>query len=60
MNLKGVSIFSLENIIMHEENPKGSIDKLLELISEFSKVSLIFPYASNKRLNDEFFKCHLQ
>ena len=48
--------------IMYTENPKDSIRKLLELISEFSKVarykintqkSLAFLYTSNRKLERE-------
>lgn len=35
------------NVIMYEENLKGSINKSLELISKFSRVDTIFPYTSN-------------
>ena len=46
-------------MILYMENPKDSIRKLLELISEFSKVagykintqkSLAFPYTNNEKL----------
>ena len=49
-------------MILHIENPKDSIKKLLELISEFSKVagykiniqkSLSFPYTNNEKSERE-------
>ena len=49
-------------MILYIENPKDSIRKLLELISEFSKVagykintqkSLAFPYTNNERSERE-------
>ena len=52
-----VSLFA-DNIILYIENPKDSIRKLLELISEFSKVagykintqkSLAFLYTTNEK-----------
>ena len=50
---------SADNMILYIENPKDSIRKLLELISELSKVagykiniqkSLAFPYTNNEKL----------
>ena len=52
-----LSLFA-EGVILYVENPKDSIRKLLELISEFSKVagykistqkSLAFLYTNNKK-----------
>ena len=52
-----VSLFA-DDMILYIENPKGSIRKLLELISEFSKVarykintqkSLAFLYTNNEK-----------
>ena len=52
-------------MILYIENPKGSIRKLLELISEFSKVavykintqkSLAFLYTNNKKSEREINK----
>ena len=52
------SLFA-DNMILYIENPKETIIKLLELISEFSKVvgykvntqkSLAFLYANNKKI----------
>ena len=52
-----LSLFA-DDMILHIENPKDSIRKLLELISEFSKVagyklntqkSLAFLYANNEK-----------
>ena len=49
-------------MILYIENPKDSLRKLLELISEFSKVagykantqkSLAFPYTNNERSERE-------
>ena len=49
---------SADNMILYIENPKDSIRKLLELISELSKVagykiniqkSLAFPYTNNEK-----------
>ena len=51
-----------DNMILYIENPKESIRKLLELISEFSKVSgykinvqksLAFPYTNNEKSERE-------
>ena len=45
-------------MILYKENPKDNIRKLLELISEFSKVvgykintqkSFVFPYTNNEK-----------
>ena len=53
---------SADDIIVHMENPKDSIRKLLELISEFSKVagykistrkSLAFLYSNNEKSERE-------
>ena len=53
-----LSLF-LDDMILYTENPKNSIRKLLELISEFSKVagykintqkSLAFLYTNNEKL----------
>ena len=53
-----ISLFA-DDMILYMENPKDSIRKLLELISEFSKVagykintqkSLAFPYTNNEKL----------
>ena len=47
-----------DDMILHIENPKDSIRKLLELVSEFSKVarynintqkSLVFLYTNNEK-----------
>ena len=55
--MKGIQI-GKEDMILYIENPKDSIRKLLELISEFSKVagyriniqkSLTFLYANNEK-----------
>ena len=52
---------SADDIILYKENPKDSIRKLLELISEFSKVSgykidtqksLAFLYINNEKLRE--------
>ena len=52
-----LSLFA-DDMILYTENPKYSIRKLLELISEFSKVagykintqkSLSFPYTNNEK-----------
>ena len=52
-----VSLFA-DDMMLYTENPRDSIRKLLELISEFSKVagykintqkSLAFPYTSNEK-----------
>ena len=67
--IKGIQIrkevkFSLfaDDIILYIENPKDSIRKLVELISEFSKVagykintqkSLAFPYTNNEKSERE-------
>ena len=67
--IKGIQIwkevkFSLlaDDMILHTENPKGSIRKLLKLISEFSKVagykistqkSLAFLYPNNEKSERE-------
>ena len=57
-----LSLFA-DNLILYIENPKDSIRKLLELISEFSKVagykintqkSLAFLYTSNEKSEREF------
>ena len=49
-------------MILYTESPKDSIRKLLELISEFSKVSgykinteksLVFPYSKNEKSERE-------
>ena len=51
-------LLSADDMILYIENPKDSIRKLLELISEFSKVagykintqkSLAFPYTNNEK-----------
>ena len=56
-----LSLFA-DDMILYTENPKDSIRKLLELISEFSKVarykintqkSLAFLYTSNRKLERE-------
>ena len=56
-----LSLFA-DNMILYTENPKGSIRKLLELISEFSKVagykintqkSLAFLYTNNEKSERE-------
>ena len=56
-----LSLFA-EDMILYVENPKDSIRKLLELISEFSKVagykintqkSLVFLYINNKESEKE-------
>ena len=53
---------SADDIILYIENPKDSIRKLLELISEFNKVagykintqkSLAFLYTNNEKLERE-------
>ena len=53
-----LSLFA-DDVILYIENPKGSIRKLLEIISEFSKIagykiniqkSLAFLYANNEKL----------
>ena len=53
-----LSLFA-DDMILFIENPKGSIRKLLEIISEFSKIagykiniqkSLAFLYANNEKL----------
>ena len=53
---------SADDIILYKENPKDSIRKLLELISEFSKVagykintqkSLAFLYTNNEKSERE-------
>ena len=52
---------SADDIILYKENPKDSIRKLLELISEFSKVAgykistqktLAFLYINNEKLRE--------
>ena len=54
-----------DDIILYIENPKDSIRKLLELISEFSKVagykintqkSLVFLYTNNEKSEREIKK----
>ena len=67
--IKGIQIgkeevklsLSADDIILYKENPKDSIRKLLELISEFSKVSgykintqksLAFLYINNEKLRE--------
>ena len=49
-----LSLFA-DDMILYTENPKDSIRKLLELISEFSKVvgSLAFLYANNEKSERE-------
>ena len=56
-----LSLFA-DDMILHIKNPKDSIRKLLELISEFSKVagykintqkSLAFLYTNNEKLERE-------
>ena len=56
-----LSLFA-DDMILYIENPKGSIRKLLELISEFSKVagykistqkSLAFLYTNNEKSERE-------
>ena len=56
---KKLSLFA-DDMILYIENPKDSIRKLLELISEFSKVegykintqeSLAFLYTNNEKLD---------
>ena len=49
-----LSLFA-DDMILYIENPKDSIRKLLELISEFSKVvgSLAFLYANNEKSERE-------
>ena len=56
-----LSLFA-DDMILYTENPKDSIRKLLELISEFSKVagykintqkSLAFPYTNNEKSERE-------
>ena len=56
-----LSLFA-DDMILYIENPKDSIRKLLELISEFSKVagykintqkSFAFPYTNNKKSERE-------
>ena len=56
-----LSLFA-DDMILYIENPKGSIRKLLELISEFSKVagfkinkqkSLAFLYSNNEKSEKE-------
>ena len=56
-----LSLFA-DDIILHTENPKDSVRKLLELISEFSKVagykintqkSLAFLYTNNEKSDRE-------
>ena len=51
-----------DNMILHIENPKDSVRKLLELISEFSKVSgykintqksLVFLYTKNEKSEEK-------
>ena len=55
-----LSLFA-DDMILSIENPKGSIRKLLEIISEFSKIvgykiniqkSLAFLYANNEKLEE--------
>ena len=57
-----LSLFA-DDMILYIENPKDSIRKLLELISEFSKVvgykintqkSLVFLYTNNEKSEREF------
>ena len=57
-----LSLFA-DDMILYNENPKDSIRKLLELISEFSKVagykintqkSLSFLYTNNEKLKKKF------
>ena len=52
-----------DDMILHIENPKDSIQKLLQLINEFSKVagykmniqkSVAFLYANNETLEKEY------
>ena len=59
---KALTVCMRVDMILYIENPKDSIRKLLELISEFSKVarykisahkSLAFLYMSNKKLERE-------
>ena len=56
-----LSLFA-DDMILYIENPKGTFSKLLELVSEFSKVagykintqkSLAFLYANNEKLERE-------
>ena len=48
-----------DDMILYIENPKDSIRKLLELISEFSKVAeykintLAFPYTNNEKIRNK-------
>ena len=58
-----VTSLSLSLLILYIENPKDSVRRLLELISEFSKVagykintqkSLAFLYTSNENQKEKF------
>ena len=60
--IKGIQIGKADDMTLYIENPKDTIRKLLELISEFSKVagyeintlkSLEFLYTSNEKSKSE-------